>query len=50
MFDEHGLVCGISSKVRVPAVDPVGHALLGWIVKMSPLGSVSEKIDELNKH
>jgi len=48
VFDEHGKIVGIVSRIRTPGVRPFGGAaMLGWITQLSKLGSVIQKISEL---
>jgi len=49
VFDEHGKIVGIVSRIRTPGVRPFGGAaMLGWITEMSKLGSAIEKVRELS--
>ena len=50
VFDEHGKIVGIVSRIRTPAVRGFGggSAMLGWITQMGKLDSAIEKLRELS--
>ena len=47
VFNEQGRVCGIISRYRAPNTRFTDVVMFGWIVRMSHLGTVIKKIDDL---